>query len=594
MRQYFGVYKPSTAPFNGIYLGVLYYICGKIEFAMRKFLGLLAAVCAVAACVAGCSRDEGRIFPFGWERVGEPFDSMTETLEWMYLDGKPIDSIAAAVDRLRDAADTDVKRARATYWQARTCMRQDDYDRAMALFDSAASLAGAYSDKYPYDLARIRWNAEPDYMPLTVELYDKLSADISVFERERDYPLAAAKCMEMGMMFTDLGAVSESWVWLDRADSLFRIAGLEDNVLKNTINRAKNYQLEGDAAGSERLLRELVANPMIDRDPYARDAAFNNLYAMHGDTAALRRAYGWVRTIDRLGELQGLYESFLAEEALKNGDSDSARVYIARAASHLADMEDPSYVRDYYRCRAMVMDSLGMVDSAYASFMRYAALTDTMYRQRQTDGVMRAEVLKQIGERRLEAENERRRHATAFLVTVIVLIVVGGSAGAVMYRRLQRQRLGEARAALALEQSRRRVMAMQLAMDENARVVDAVGEAVTAMAAAGELPGASAIRLESVLKSHNGLKREQENFLTLFAEINPDFVPELKTRCPGLSDADVRMAIYIALGLDNKHIARLAGIRPESVKQARWRLKTKIGEAEFARLETAAASGDYR
>ena len=62
-------------------------------------------------------------------------------------------------------------------------------------------------------------------------------------------------------------------------------------------------------------------------------------------------------------------------------------------------------------------------------------------------------------------------------------------------------------------------------------------------------------------------------------------MPALRERWPNLSDAEVRMAVYIALGLDNKHIARVAGIRPESVKQARWRLRNKLGINADASLD---------
>ena len=43
----------------------------------------------------------------------------------------------------------------------------------------------------------------------------------------------------------------------------------------------------------------------------------------------------------------------------------------------------------------------------------------------------------------------------------------------------------------------------------------------------------------------------------------------------------MKLAVYMALGLDNKHIARLTGVRPESVKQAKWRLRKKMGGEEF-------------
>lgn len=128
-------------------------------------------------------------------------------------------------------------------------------------------------------------------------------------------------------------------------------------------------------------------------------------------------------------------------------------------------------------------------------------------------------------------------------------------------------------------------MALKLTMDENDRMVESVSAEIGNLSREGAISSEAAMKLEGVMRGHTGIKREQENFLTLFGEINPGYVPALRERWPNLSDAEVRMAVYIALGLDNKHIARLAGIRPESVKQARWRLRNKLGLNADASLD---------
>jgi len=40
---------------------------------------------------------------------------------------------------------------------------------------------------------------------------------------------------------------------------------------------------------------------------------------------------------------------------------------------------------------------------------------------------------------------------------------------------------------------------------------------------------------------------------------------------------DLKLAAFSALNLDIKQIARILGIKPESVKQSRWRLRRKLG-----------------
>ena len=85
---------------------------------------------------------------------------------------------------------------------------------------------------------------------------------------------------------------------------------------------------------------------------------------------------------------------------------------------------------------------------------------------------------------------------------------------------MQRQKLAEAKAALALEQSRRKVLALQLTMDENDRMVDSVSSEIETLSREGAIESGAAMKLEGVMRGHTALKRDQENFLTLFAEIS--------------------------------------------------------------------------
>lgn len=62
----------------------------------------------------------------------------------------------------------------------------------------------------------------------------------------------------------------------------------------------------------------------------------------------------------------------------------------------------------------------------------------------------------------------------------------------------------------------------------------------------------------------------------MFDVVNPRFTERLRERCPNLAESYVKLACYIIMELDNKRIAELMMIRPESVRQARWRLGRKL------------------
>lgn len=546
---------------------------------MKKLFSIICCLVYVFGFI-GCHRNPERISPFGWERIEPRFDSLTEVLEWDFLDGVGHDTIRRDIDLLKAIAasnrDNPTMQVRSMYWDARLMMRTDRYDESLDLFERAERMAMEDSARYPYDLARIRWNTEPYFDPLTIDSYNKILADIDFFEGQQDYPIAAAKCMDIGMLLSELGDIDESFSWLDRADSLFSIAGLEEPIMKNRINRARNLEKTGQRDEAEKMLRAIIADPRIDRDPTARDVVLYNLYVQFGDTAALRRAYSWISTADNRPDVQCLYEANIAMELAEAGKLDSARIYMEKAASKLNSVSDLTFRRTYYLCRATVMKTLGETDSACLNLEHYIAVSDSLYDERRSEQILTAEVLRQLGELKLRAESERHSATIIYMFVIIILLILGGAGSFLIYRQWRSRRETVMQADLEIERSRRKVMAMQLAMEESSRIIDSMSAEVEKLSADGDVTASAAQRLERTIRAHESVRGEQNNFIATFGEADPEFLPRLRARWPGLTDTDAKLCIYISLGLDIKHIARQMGIQPESVKQARWRLRKKL------------------
>lgn len=84
-------------------------------------------------------------------------------------------------------------------------------------------------------------------------------------------------------------------------------------------------------------------------------------------------------------------------------------------------------------------------------------------------------------------------------------------------------------------------------------------------------------RVESAIKIHNAEARASESsFSKVFMELSPEFASRLRQLHPSLSETDIKMLSLIAIGLQGKRIASTLGIRVESVKQARWRIRKKL------------------
>lgn len=550
----------------------------------------LVLICvALLVVTLGCNRSTDKAYPYGWTRTDDTFDSLTVKLERGYVTRIPMDSLKAMTQQIAALARQDsaspAKQVRAQYWEARLHLRMSDTGNAFNGFEKALEMCD--SSSLPYEAKRIRWNMDYDYHPLDLENYQRLTSDVEFYHNEGDLMMEAASDIELGIMMYCIGSFDTGIYYLDLADSLFMKAGLPSEVKNNRINRAQAMVKMGRINESERLLRALVADSAFRNigEPYT--IALGNLYSNFDDTLGLRMAYNRVRLDSTAQELQGLYNSFLSREALARGQIDSARYYSDLGMGNLAKIQDTEIFRENYRARAALMEKMGRYDSAYHYLQLAYKYNDSLISETDNEQLLNIETVRLIGEKRIEMQHAESRRTIIFVSLIFVVILFGLVVAAYLYRRMQRQKLARIQASLDLEQSQRRVLAMQLALQEKESLFTSVSREMADLTAKGEISPKAGNRIESSLKTHMGSQYERDNFIETFSAINPNFSERLKSDYPTLTDADTRLATFIALGIDNKHIARIMSIRPESVKQARWRLRQRMGLAGDMSLEAA-------
>lgn len=555
---------------------------------MYRRLLVIAAVLTVI--VQSCSHTKGKLSPYGWTSEGEPFDSVTLAIEKLYRIKAPIDSLQPLADLMRQLADEDsvskIKDVRARYWLARLEMKQGNYEKALE--DMATALSMCDSSKYPYDFRRIQWNMDIEYHPLTAERYQHLLDDATFFEQEGDMMLSGALYTDLGNMMENLGSEYYATEYYDRADSLFAKGGFDEQIRNNRVNRALIAgRIKHDTIQGEKILRQLASDPGIQTTPEVYDIVLGDLYSLCNDTAALRKGYNIVRNNPSQQYAQALYEAFLTEEALKKGQIDSAFYYSNLGMVNAAEAGDLEINQNNYRARARLMAAVGQNDSAYQYQIIGDRFHDSMCVHMEQERVLNVETIRQIGEKQLNMEHAQSRQTIVMAICIFLAIIIGLLVAAYFYRRMHLQKVASMKASLELEQSQRRVMAMQLGMQEKDNLLSSVSREMADLTAKGEISRKAGSRIESSIKTHIGAQHERDNFIETFSSLNPDFSDRLKTDYPGLTDADVRLAAFIALGLENKHVARIMSIRPESVKQARWRLRQRMGLTAETSLEQA-------
>lgn len=80
-------------------------------------------------------------------------------------------------------------------------------------------------------------------------------------------------------------------------------------------------------------------------------------------------------------------------------------------------------------------------------------------------------------------------------------------------------------------------------------------------------------------------KDELESFQEIYSKLNPDFQSNLKKRHPDLSEGQLKLAVYIAIGMTTQQISKMLAIDHSSVNKNRYRLRSKLGLERSDSLE---------
>ncbi len=127
-----------------------------------------------------------------------------------------------------------------------------------------------------------------------------------------------------------------------------------------------------------------------------------------------------------------------------------------------------------------------------------------------------------------------------------------------------------------LDEAQRAELSMTLSIREKERQIEELRHKISSLADEEMIDAAAAREIESSIRSNEGASKADEEFGRVFTTVSPEFQSRLRAMYPRIGRNTLRMAEYIAIGMDNRHIARVMNIRPESVKQNRWRLRQAL------------------
>tara|TARA_Y100000814_G_scaffold9056_1_gene7534 strand:- start:303 stop:941 length:639 start_codon:yes stop_codon:yes gene_type:complete len=83
-----------------------------------------------------------------------------------------------------------------------------------------------------------------------------------------------------------------------------------------------------------------------------------------------------------------------------------------------------------------------------------------------------------------------------------------------------------------------------------------------------------------LLKHRIDSSSDWKQFLDIFNELNPTFIPSLENKSSDFSELELRVCAMIKFGLQTREIANILSITIRGVEQHRYRIKKKLGIEE--------------
>lgn len=545
----------------------------KTKIYLFTAIGMTAATMIVgaAALLTGCSHDNPTVAPAGWGRIGEPFDSLSRKLELALIGDAGADSIARLAGRFADAAKRDIAkkeaRRRAHYWLGRAAARQGDSARSTRELEAA--LAGPDDSEGEYLRRRITWLREEMEDYTRPEWYRHLREDADYYSRRHDAIMLYDRYIALMNLMRDVGYRARAIGYLASADSCAAEIRSHLPFPGSVINNACVLHDLGKKDEAADIFSRLREDPAAMSDPDIKTLVYYNLYALRNDTAALRIAYDNLSADPGSLSLMPLVAAQRARLALDCGDTAGAAGYATVAAEGADELGQSDHRLMALRTVAEVRAACGDSDGAAGAYRRYVEAADSVLSAMRDNEVVNLEVMSQIEVADAEfakRETDRRRRSLVMIIASAVIAVAGVAAGIARLRRADRMR----------REAEHRQMALQIAGDRKQEVLTEAIGTLESISNEGAIDAVESRRLLRLLREGESKGIASATFNELISQIHPEFISRLRRHAPALSDAAVRLACYTAIGLDTKEIAKAMNVRPESVKQARWRLRRQL------------------
>lgn len=532
-----------------------------------------------------CSDHPEPIDPmFRWETSGNGyFDSLNIEMEraFYYCRSQNIkDSLLKKMDSIAVSENLSAGLEIATYWRLRNAAANEEkIDKPMRY------LSTCDSTRRPYTYHRMKV-VTGRLMPDVVSRYMTLKKELDWFEGHNDYLMTGTLCTYLGAMFCTSSGIqfSNALDYYEKANRAFSKGGIELYKLKNQLNLA---YVGDSAAVVDSLYERLIGNSEIMNDRYFYQGLLFNLFLVNDSLPLIETN---IKTLDTITSLHNelIYNwSAKSDWLTRHGRGSEGLLWARRACRDIDSTTPDEYLPEIYASLADAYRKTGQSDSALKYLSLSISWGDSIRCQHKVLEVNRAEAAFNIAQ--IEAEWRLRAQTLHWAIGSIALICILIALATLFfhYRRSKENEIRQLQMGNELERNRATLSATSIILQEKNNLLKHFKEVLERNTAERNITSSDVTSITRELKMHMSTDSERDSFIKTHEKLSADFKKHLKEDFPELSESQLRLAAYIAIGMSNQQIAQILNIRTDSLKVIRSRLRHKL------RLETGASLEEF-
>lgn len=388
---------------------------------------------------------------------------------------------------------------------------------------------------------------------------DYFKQAIEIYERFEDKIYAAYAYNSLGISYQNLKDYQNATKNYDKAISYSR--EVEDNLsLSNALhNQAELEIIKNNYAKAKTLL--LDAKNIAEKEDLK---------------------LGLVNIYDGLSQID--YQSNSFSGALIN---NSEAIEIAKKIGAL------SHLKDLYKYRSKILQSLNRNDEAINHLTAYQKLNDSLFSIKKIQQIEELKTIYQTEKKEAEIAFQQQEIKTLnkeveisnlrkglyaggmFTFLAISGLLYFGFKQRMKKNKIEREKQEEIYKQ-EIEFKKKELASQTLHLVQKNTFIQELKDNLEKIKQSPELFKVEFRRLVMLLKKESAEDKDWEVFKSYFSEVHNNFDIKLKEVYNDISEKEIRLAFFLRMNLSTKEIASMLNVLPDSILKSKYRLKKKL------------------